>query len=74
MKTLSYAKELAALIDEITVDEISDRIDHDETSKKIVDLAYRHGHNLKEVNRTIDSIFKVLEARVNAQLRKDRTQ
>ena len=74
MRTISYAKELSALIDAITTEELSDRIDYEKTSERIVDLAYRHGHDKKEVNRTIDSIFKVLEARVNAQLRKDRTQ
>lgn len=74
MRKLSYAKELSILIDEITTNELSDSINHEATSKKIIDLAYRHGHDKKEVNRTIDSIFKVLEARVNAQLRKDRTQ
>ena len=74
MRTLSYAKELSELIDAITADELSDSINYDKTSERIIDLAYRHGHNLKEVNRTIDSIFKVLEARVNAYLRKDRIQ
>ena len=74
MKTISYAKELSALIDAITAEELSDSINYDKTSERIIDLAYRHGHNLKEVNQTIDSIFKVLETRINAQLRKDRTQ
>ena len=74
MRTISYAKELSALIDAITADEFSDSIDYDKTSERIVDIAYRHGHSQQEINSTIDNIFKVLETRINAQLRKDRTQ